>query len=232
MTIGVGGSSFEAELARMTPMLEGVVPISEAELVGRVERAQALLREQGLQALYLDTSTSLAYFTGISLKATERLHGAVIPAEGEIAYLSPTFEEPKTRAYLRFGDDIRCWEEHEDPTALVIETVRSKGYENGTIAIDPATPFFTVDGLRRAGNSFVLSNGASITGACRQVKSAAEIALMQRAMDITLEVHKAAARALQPGVTTTEVKAFLDQAHLKLGIRTPSGTARFGEGTA
>lgn len=232
MTIGVGGSSFEAELARMAPMLDGVVPISEAELVGRVERAQALLREQGLQALYLDTSTSLAYFTGISLKPTERLHGAVIPAEGELAYLSPTFEEPKTRAYLRFGHDIRCWEEHEDPAALVIETVRSKGYESGTIAIDPATPFFTVDGLRRAGNSFALSNGASITAACRQVKSPAEIALMQRAMDISLEVHKAAARALRPGVTTTEVQSFINQAHLKLGITMPSGVAQFGEATA
>ena len=232
MTIGVGGSSFEAELAGMVPMLDGVVPIAETELVSRVERAQALLREQGLQALYLDTSTSLNYFTGISLKPTERLHGAVIPAEGEIAYLSPAFEEPKTRAYLRFGDDIRCWEEHEDPAALVIETVRSKGYESGTVAIDPATPFFTVDGLRRAGNRFTLSNAVSITAACRQVKSAAEIALMQRAMDITLEVHKSAARALQPGVTTTEVKTFLDQAHLKLGLAAPSGAVQFGEATA
>lgn len=232
MTIGVRGSSFEAELARMKPMLDGVAPIQEAELRGRVLRAQAMLRQQGVQALYLDTSTSLTYFTGISLKPTERLHGAIIPAEGEIAYLSPAFEEPKTRECLRFGDDIRCWEEHEDPTALVIETVRSKGYESGTLAIDPATPFFTVDGLRRAGNRFTLSNGASVASACRQVKSPAEIALMQRAMDITLEVHKAAARALSPGLTTTEVKAFIDQAHLRLGITVPSGAVQFGEATA
>ena len=92
--------------------------------------------------------------------------------EGELAYLSPTFEEPKTRAYLKFGEDIRCWEEHEDPTALVIETVRSMGLDSGAIAIDPATPFFTVDGLRKAGNSFSFVNASSITAACRQVKSA------------------------------------------------------------
>jgi Xaa-Pro dipeptidase len=232
MTIGVGGSSFEAELAKLSNRLDGVPPIGVDELQLRVAKAQALMRAQGVQALYLDTSTNLAYFTGIGLKLTERLHGAIIPAEGEIAYLSPAFEEPKTRAYLRFGDDIRCWEEHEDPTALVIETVRSKGYESGTLAIDPATPFFTVDGLRRAGNSFGFSNAASITAACRQVKSPAEIALMQKAMDITMEVHRAAARALQPGVTTTEVKAFLDQAHLRLGISMPSGGVQFGEATA
>ncbi len=232
MTVGVGGSTFAAELARMSPMLEGVEPITVAELTRRVEKAQHLLRAQGMHALYLDTSTSLHYFTGIPLKLTERLHGAIIPANGEIAYLSPAFEEPKTREFIRFGDDVRIWEEHEDPTALAIETVRSKGYEHGIIAVDPATPFFTVDGLNRAGNSFRIVNGRSITAACRQVKSPAEIALMQRAMDITLAVHKAAARCLHEGVTTTEVKAFLDQAHLKLGGATPSGAVQFGEATA
>jgi Xaa-Pro dipeptidase len=232
VTIGVGGSTFEAEFARMTPMLDGIEAIPIAELQGRIAKAQRLLREYGMQALYLDTSTSLNYFTGVSLKLTERLHGAVIPVEGEVAYLSPAFEEPKTRELMRFGDDVRVWEEHEDPTALVIETVRSKGYESGTVAVDPATPFFTVDGLRRAGNRFTFANGASITGACRQVKSPAEIALMQRAMDITLNVHKAAARCLREGITTTEMKAFIDQAHLKLGGTTPSGAVQFGEATA
>ncbi|MBV9782214.1 MAG: aminopeptidase P family protein [Acidisphaera sp.] len=232
MVLGVGGSTFEAELAAMTPMTGGATPIGQAELVRRVEQAQRLLRAQGIEALYLDTSTSLRYFAGIALNLTERLHGAVIPAEGEIAYLSPAFEEPKTRTLLHHGDDVRVWEEHEDPTALVIDTVRSKGYASGTIAIDPATPFHTVDGLRRAGNSFGFSNGASVTAACRQVKSPAEIALMQVAMDITLAVHRAAARALRPGMTTTEVQNFLDQAHRKLGGVPASRAVQFGEATA
>ncbi len=232
MVQGVGGSSFAAELERMRPMIAGVQPIAVEEYQARVARAQLLMREQGVDALYLDTSTNLRYFTGIALGLTERLHGAVIPAEGEVAYLSPTFEEPKTRTLLRFGADIRCWEEHEDPTALVIDTVRSKGAESGTIALDPAAPFFTVDGLRKAGNSFSFTNGAAITAACRMVKSPAEIALMQVAMDITLEVHKAAARCMAPGLTTPEVQAFLDAAHRKLGGQPASRAVQFGEATA
>src|SRR3954452_20996707 len=113
MVLGVGGSSFEAELAGMTDMTKDIVKIGTEELQRRVEKAQALMREQGVDALYLDTSTNLRYFTGIELKLTERLHGAVIPAEGEVAYLSPAFEEPKTRTLLRFGEDVRVWEEHE-----------------------------------------------------------------------------------------------------------------------
>ncbi len=232
MVIGVGGSNFAAELARMVPMTDTVVPISVGELQQRIARAQALMRAQGVQALYLDTSTGLRYFTGIVLNLTERLHGAIIPVEGEIAYLSPAFEEPKTRTLLSFGTDIRVWEEHEDPTALVIETVRSKGYDSGTIAIDPSTPFYTVDGLRKAGNSFTFANASSITAACRQVKSPAEIALMQTAMNITLEVHKAVARCLAPGMTTTEVQGFIDAAHRKLGGVPASRAVQFGEATA
>jgi Xaa-Pro dipeptidase len=232
MTIGVGGSSFEAELAGLKPMMDGIEPIAVSEFKARIAKAQALLREQGQQALYLDTSTSLAYFTGIQLGLSERLHGAIIPAEGEIAYLSPAFEEPKTRELMRFGEDVRCWEEHEDPTALVVETIRSMGYESGQVALDPHTPFHIVDGLRKAGNRFSFTQGASITAACRQLKSAAEIALIQRAMDITMEVHRAAARALQVGVTTAQVKDFLAKAHLRLGAGPSFGAAQFGEATA
>lgn len=232
MTIGVGGSSFEAELAKLKPMADGIEPIAVGEFRQRIANAQTLMREQGLQALYLDTSTSLAYFTGIQLGPSERLHGAVIPVEGEIAYLSPAFEEPKTREYMKFGDDVRCWEEHEDPTELVVETIRSMGYESGQVALDPQTPFFIVDGLRKAGNRFTFTQGSAITATCRQLKSAAEIALIQRAMDITMEVHRAAARALQVGVTTAQVKEFLGQAHRKLGMTASFGAAQFGEATA
>ncbi|WP_293795437.1 Xaa-Pro peptidase family protein [uncultured Bosea sp.] len=232
MTLGVGGSSFEAELAKLKPVADGVEPIAVSEFKARIAKVQRLLREQGLQGLYLDTSTNLLYFTGIQLKLTERLHGAVIPAEGEIVYLSPAFEEPKTREYMRFGDDVRCWEEHEDPTALVVETIRSLGYESGSIALDPDTPFYTVDGLRKAGNRFDFTNGAALTGACRQVKSAAEIALIQRAMDVTMAVHRAAARTLSAGMTTTELVDFLDRAHRKFGMSLTFGAAQFGEATA
>ena len=232
MVMGVGGATFTAELERMAPMTGNAVPITVQELQARVAKAQHLMRQQGLDALYLDTSTNLRYFTGIVLNPTERLHGAIIPADGPVTYLSPAFEEPKTRALLQWGEDIRCWEAHEDPTALAIDTIRSLGVARGTVAIDPATPFFTVAGLQRAGNQFSFVSGGRITAACRQVKSAAEIALMQLANAVTLAVHKAAARCMAPGLTTPEVQAFLDAAHRTLGAPPAGGAVQFGEATA
>ena len=234
MTIGIGGSTSERELARLSSMRGDVPPISDDERKARITAAQVLMRDLGIDALYLDASTSLFYFTGVRFWASERLHGALIPAEGHIVYLSPAFEREKTSTMLRFGGDIRTWEEHQDPTAMVIDTVNSLGYHSGTIAIDETTPFFTFDGLRRAGNSFDFVNGACITAACRRCKSAAEIALMQTAKDITLEAHQAAARILRKGITTTEVAAFLADAHRHLGAEGPLAfcIVLFGEPTA
>ncbi|MFD2239329.1 M24 family metallopeptidase [Aureimonas populi] len=208
--------------------------IGDGELLARVARAQELMRAAGVAALYLDTSQNLFYFTGLGLKPTERLHGAIIPAEGPVVFLSPAFEEPKTRSLLRIGEDIRVWEEHEDPTALVVEVLESLGCSGGAVAVDPATPFFTFDGLRRAGNRYDFVNGLSITAACRMVKSPAEIALMKRANEITLEVHKAAARIMREGISTTEVAAFVQEAHRRLGAVPPAGgpLVLFGEATA
>jgi len=234
MTTGIGGSRIEDELAAMTPR-RGVEPIAVDELHARISKAQALLRESDLCALYLDASTSAYYFTGVRLSPSERLHGVVIPARGEIVHVAPAFEEASLRERLRVGNDVRTWEEDEDPTSLVIDTIRANGYRAGGIAVDEATRYFTFDGLSRAaGGDFGFVNGSSITGPCRMIKSAGEIALIQAAMDITLEVQRATAAILEEGMTTLDVADFITRAHLALGSDGPPTFAivLFGEPTA
>jgi len=90
-----------------------VQPIAAEKLQARIAKAQRLMREEDIQALYLDTSTNLRHFTGVALNLTERLHGAVIPADGPPVLLSPAFEEPKTRELMQFDAGSRTWEEQE-----------------------------------------------------------------------------------------------------------------------
>jgi len=234
MTIGVGGSTAEAELARLKNMRGDVPAIGVDERLRRIDKAQRLMREKGVDALWLDVSSSLTYFTGLRMGRSERCHGAVLPARGDIVYLSPAFEVEKLRTLISFGDKVVAWEEDEDPTALLIDTVRGFGAGGGVIALDEATPFFTFDGMRKAGNAFSFINGSEITAACRMIKSDQEIALMQTAKTITLEAQKAAARILREGITTTEVQAFIAAAHRKLGSEgdVSFNIVLFGEATA
>ncbi len=234
MTIGVGGSTAEAELAAMKSMRGDVPPIGVEERLKRIARAQAIMQEKGIDALYLDVSSSMAYFTGLKYRRTERNAQRGSAGEGRDRYVSPAFEDEKLRTMLTFGNKVAVWEEDEDPTALITETVRSLGYPSGTIAVDEATPFFTFDGLRRAGNAYTFVNAVDVTAGCRMIKSDHEIALMQTAKNITLEVHKAAARIMREGITTTEVQAFITAAHRKLGSEGDPGFngVLFGEASA
>lgn len=49
-------------LARLKPMTDGIVPISDAERQGRVEKARRLMIDNGIDAICLEGGTSLVYY--------------------------------------------------------------------------------------------------------------------------------------------------------------------------
>ena len=217
MTIGVGGSTIEAELNKLSDMTTDAVSISEAEFKTRINKAQQLMREQGVCALYLDAGTNLYYYTGLKWYKSERMVGAILPVEGELEFIAPHFEEGSLRENMLIQGNYNGWHEDESPYELFANVLTNKGITHGKVAIDESAAFFVFDGLRKAAPTFDFSNGADITAPCRQIKSSAEIALMQRAKDMTIEVHKAAARILRPGISTLEVTSFINEAHKRVG---------------
>ena len=234
MSRGVGGSTAEAELARLTSRRDEVAPIGTEERERRIERAQARMREVGVEAMWLDASTNLEYFTGIRHRRTERLIGALILPSGEPVYLAPAFEAEKLAAMLSIGSEIRVWEEDEDPYALLAATLRDRQIARGTVALDEHTPFHAADGIREAaGPEFRLTPAAGIASHLRARKTPAELALTGLAMRATVEIQAAAARILREGIATTEVQAFIAQAHRAAGFDAAGfGIALFGEATA
>lgn len=175
------------------------------------------MQQNGIAALYLNAGTNLTYFTGMQWYASERLVGAILPASGDIIYVAPYFEIDSLEERKLIEGDIIGWQEHESPYALVARLVGEIDTAGGKkIAVDESTQFFVVDGFNKAlpeGASII--NGAEITAHCRMHKSVNELALIQRAMDMTLAVHKATASMLYTGITTTEVEAFINDAHKK-----------------
>jgi Xaa-Pro dipeptidase len=234
ITQDVGGSSSEEELSRLAPQRDSVVPIGTAERRERIARLQEIMRARSIGAVYLDASTSTFYFTGLRLKRSERLHGVVLPAEGELVYVTPAFEAMKLKTMITLPGEIMTWEEHENPTALVVRILDSLAQRERMIGIDPATPFFLSEGLRTAGPQFKFVNAAPVIDACRMVKSEAEVALIKRAMTLTLEVQRAAARILREGITTTEVAEFVAEGHRRLGFDSAPNfnIVLFGEATS
>ncbi|MBZ9663403.1 Xaa-Pro peptidase family protein [Pseudomonas sp. LMG 31766] len=222
MTLGVGGSTPEQALARLQNMMDGAEPISEAEYQVRIARAQALMREQDIAALFLAAGSNLQYFTGVQWHASERMVGAILPASGALEYLAPAFEEGTVRDFQVVPGVINTWQEHESPYVLLLNCLKRLGIlpNDGAqpkVGLCSSLPFFMFEGIRQLTSGYRFVDAGGITTACRQSKSPAEIALMQRAKDMTLEVHKAAASILHEGISTTEVAEFIHQAHRRVG---------------
>ena len=230
----IGGTTIEQALASLSDMTAGAVPIGKDEHVQRIARAQAFMRDAGIAAIYIDAGTNLTYFTGTRWHASERMVGAIVPATGAVEYLAPAFEESTIIDFMVVEGAINTWHEHESPYQLFVTTLQRMGL-NGRIGIDESAAFFIADGIRPLAEAagYTLENARAVTAHCRSRKSPAEIALMQRAMDMTLAVHVAAASILKEGITTKEVEAFIDQAHRKVGA--PGSyfvIVLFGEATA
>lgn len=234
MTLGIGGSTAEIELSKLSSMRDGIKPIADSEFHSRIAKLARLMTESDVDACYLDASSSLAYFTGLVLRSSERLHAAIITKTGELYYVVPAFEEQAIRAILRIEAPFYCWQEENNPTDLVISSLSSRFDGNLCLALDEMTPFFTADGLKKSAPNYNITNAAPLTSSCRMEKSEAEIALMQRANDMTIEVHKATARILSEGCCSTDIKNFIDQAHIKVGADGPSTfkIVLFGEASA
>jgi len=234
MSIGVGGSTMEAELDRLSAISVTTDPLPRSEFEGRIDKARMLMNSLGFDAIYLCAGSSLYYFTGTRWYPSERMAGAIITSTGSIDYIVPAFEQETFSQYKLLDGNINCWQEHESPFALFISVLKSLGLSQGKVGIDEATPFHHFGEISQVATEQQFVDARPITAGCRSRKSDAEIHLMQTAMDMTLEVHKSAARILKPGILTTEVVSFIDQAHRAIG--SPDGSTfcavQFGEATA
>ena len=197
------GSQPEA-IRRLRRMTDNVVPITLEERKGRVEKAQRLMREQHVDAIYIEPGSSMFYYTGMRWGTSERMLATVIPARGELAWVCPKFEEERARELIKMGTDIRTWEEDESPYKRVAEILKDRGVRTGTVGIEERVRFFLYDGIRQAAPALKFVSATPITAGCRMYKSPAELALMQIANDITIVAYKATRDSMTEGMTQGE----------------------------
>jgi Xaa-Pro dipeptidase len=197
-------------------------PISTAERQTRFDRAQQRMTAQKIDAIVLIGGTSLVYFTGIRWWNSERLFVCVIPRKGAPFYVCPSFEEERAREQMQHApggkeSKIYPWQEDEDPYALVAQGLNDLSLKSGKLGIEERVTFVFSDNIRKANPGFETVSATPITAGCRAVKSAAELALMQLANDITLSVYEAAWKSIKPGITNRQVSEWISAAYEQIG---------------
>ncbi len=203
----------------LLPMTDDVVPITLQERLARIEKAQRLLIENKIDALLLDSGTSMQYFTGINWWPSERTMVAIIPARGEVKYVSPAFEAERLRELIKIGTEVRTWEEDESPYKQIAGVFKDYGIHSGNIGVEERLRFFIFDGVRKESPHLAFTSGDPVTMPCRLIKSPAEIALMKKASDITIAAYKAGVALLHEGMMPAEFTAVTADAHARLGAK-------------
>jgi Xaa-Pro dipeptidase len=122
-------------------------PISQAERLQRLARAKALMQQNGVGAVIVESGSSLDYLTGVQWHRSERLTAAVIPAQGDPIIVTPFFERPSVAETLAVPAEIRTWDEDQEPLKLVADFLRERGVAGEPVAFEETDRYFIVDRL-------------------------------------------------------------------------------------
>jgi Xaa-Pro dipeptidase len=218
-------------IAALKPMTADVKPITREERAARVEKAQRLMAENKISAIVLEGGSSMFYFTGVRWGLSERPFVAVIPARGAIAWVSPGFEEERARELVSKDAEVRVWQEDESPYRQIAGILKDRGASTGRVGVEERLRFFVFSGVRKESPATEFVDADAITAGCRMVKSPTELALMQKASDITIEAFRAAFQTFRDGMTQDDLRANIAAAHRALGAA-GSASVSFGEFTA
>ena len=219
------------------PVLKGRArPITNEERLARIERARALMSQEGLGAIILTGGTSLTYFTNLRWGQSERMFAVVLPAKGDPVMVCPAFEADRANEQIKvspLGRDAQLltWQENESPFALVARALKSRGIATGRVGIEETVRFVFADSIARAAPAVRFASATPVTAGCRMIKDAHEIELMRLASKVTLNAYAAAYPGLRDGMTPGEYGALTSAAHQRQGF-SGGGGAGIGPNTS
>ncbi len=220
---GASGPSLPPAIAALRDRRSEATPIATAEREARIARARELMGQKGFAAICIAAGTTLNYFTGIRWYNSERMTLVVLPAKGQPFAVCPAFEEERLRERLALvpamaETRVYTWQENENPYNRVAAGLKELGTVSGTMGIEETMPYVYAEGIGRALPSASIANARPITAGCRSIKSPAELALMQLANSVTLQVYEAAWRSGHPGMSTRDFSALIGTGYERVGF--------------
>ena len=207
-----------------------VTPITHDERQKRLNALQHSLPAFELDAVMITPGASMRYLFGLTWRETERLVCAVVSTK-RVVFVCPKFEDTALLAALPTPHDFAWWEEHEDPRSVVTTVLSENNCQR--VGIDPSCSYGQVFALGNL-TAATLTSAGPVLQSLRSQKSASEIALMQAAKTLTLDVHVAIFEWIKPGMRMSEVIAEIDRLHRAGGADNGSFfcAVQFGEGTS
>lgn len=199
-----------------------VFPMSEYQ-----RRLQALRRrmtERDVDLFITTTPENICYLTGFESPGHYYYNAMLVPLEGEPVAVPRRLEESGYEA-LTWVQEIRAYEDFEDPIEKTHATLQEFGWQNARIGYEKNCWFFTAVQQEKLfdlspGVTFIDCSGLVEAG--RLIKSHDEIALMRQAARATEAGMQAGIDAVAANATENDVAAAMHYAMIKAGSEWPS----------
>ena len=201
-----------------------IKPITPREREERLDRARNVMTANKMDAIVLTTGASLFYFTGAHWGQSERLFAYVLPVAAAPFVVCPALERDRfadllTRFPERESTLTYFWEENDNPYIILRKALAQDNIATGTLGIEEHTQFAFSDGIAKACPAMKIVSATAVTAGCRAIKTPAELALLQLANSITLDVYRAVYQSCHPGDTNGKVSDLIATAYTRCGVR-------------
>ncbi|KEO88710.1 peptidase [Erythrobacter longus] len=228
---GVAGTAKAASDSPAPGAITIPPPITNEERAARISAAQGMMQAHNMAGIVVEAGTSMMYFSGLGWGRGSRLTALVIPADSDPVVITPAFEASKLAELMVMPMEVRTWDEHESPTALIASVFEGQPSER-SIGLERTVRHFVADGLKKDGGGREVVSATPIVASLRQIKSAQEIALMQAANDITMAAYREVYPQVQAGMVGSEIGAMMNEVTLALGAQPTFSSAQVGEASA
>lgn len=80
-------------IRKLRKMTDGITAVSLDERRARIEKARRLMRENNIDAIYIEPGSSMFYYTGMRWSTSERMFAVVIPRAARSPGCAPSLKK-------------------------------------------------------------------------------------------------------------------------------------------
>jgi Xaa-Pro dipeptidase len=184
----------------------------------RVATLRGHMRDRGIEVLLVDQTEFLFYLTGFGI-SLNLYRACLLPLDGDPVMvlravdLGPFQERAWFTDHVAFADD-------EDPVAVLVRLIRSRGWGGASIGIDEDSYCMSLKRFRQLRSLLPearFADFSGVLGGVRARKSPAELEYIRRAAFAADQAMGEAIAAARVGTSARDVAAVVQAAYMKHG---------------
>ncbi len=197
----------------------------------RADRVLNLIKEKGLDSLFLFPGPNIGYLTGFHISPSERLSAAIIPIDKDPVLVVPGLER-ELRGQKSWIDDIETWEESQNPIDLIVEIFQENDLDKARIGLEEYVWWGVINKIQKKLPNVKFVDVSEEIQALRMVKSKSEVEYIQKACSITDSAIKVGFERLHKGMTELELSSIMSDEMTRRGGSPHLGIVLFGDRSA